>query len=204
MIVLHSSCAEVVKHGNLARGTRADPSTPYSNHMTRLPYEMPIPPKISSFPSLTTRLPTIVMAEPLSTAASVIGVIAPALHGIRLLLDDIQKMKDAPETIQALQDHLYRVSLAISSLQGVEPEEWESLGSSVADLAKSTIQFCATTCERFRADLKCWTRHSHSGSFSKRDRATVGFTKRGEIMSIERQLQNCQVTINLVASIATL
>ncbi|KAJ5604685.1 hypothetical protein N7510_009839 [Penicillium lagena] len=144
------------------------------------------------------------MAEPLSTTASVIGIIAPALHGIRLLLDDIQNIKDAPDTIQALNDHLYRVSLALSSLQGVEPEEWESLGSSVADQAKSTIQFCTTTCDRFRADLKRWTSHSHGGSFSWRDRAKVGFVKQGEIKSIQRQLQNCQVTINSVISIATL
>lgn len=86
------------------------------------------------------------MAEPLSITASVIGITAPALHGIRLLLDDVQNIKDAPEAIKALEDHLHRVSLALSSLQAIEPGEWESLGSNITDEVRPTVRFCTAAC----------------------------------------------------------
>jgi hypothetical protein len=35
------------------------------------------------------------MADPLSIGAGVVGIIVPAVHGSRLLLDDIQSIIDA-------------------------------------------------------------------------------------------------------------
>ncbi len=43
------------------------------------------------------------MADPLSIGASVVGVIVPALHGMRLLLDDLEKIKDAPKAVKRLE-----------------------------------------------------------------------------------------------------
>ncbi|KAK8093422.1 hypothetical protein PG997_000107 [Apiospora hydei] len=40
------------------------------------------------------------MADPLSVAASVVGITVPALHAIRLLLNDLQELRDAPSTVQ--------------------------------------------------------------------------------------------------------
>lgn len=42
------------------------------------------------------------MADPLSIAASVVGVTVPALHGTRLLLDELQNLKDAPKAVKRL------------------------------------------------------------------------------------------------------
>jgi hypothetical protein len=42
------------------------------------------------------------MADPLSITASVVGIIGPALHTMRLLLQDLQQLKDAPKTIKRL------------------------------------------------------------------------------------------------------
>ena len=36
------------------------------------------------------------MADPLSITASVVGITVPALHGTRLLLDDLERLKDTP------------------------------------------------------------------------------------------------------------
>ena len=49
------------------------------------------------------------MVDPLSVAASVVGIIVPALHGTRLLLDDLERLKDAPKTVKRLTDDVRSV-----------------------------------------------------------------------------------------------
>ncbi|KAF2189128.1 hypothetical protein K469DRAFT_626006 [Zopfia rhizophila CBS 207.26] len=143
------------------------------------------------------------MADPLSIAASVVGVTVPALHGTRLLLDDLQKIKDAPETVQRLKDDVRSVDMALTSLRAVKNQDWEPLGASVAEEAKTTISTCTGACDLFRTDLHHWTRHS-DGKLTWQDRANVGFFKQGEIRTMSEQLQNCKVTISSVVGIVTL
>ncbi|KAF2804597.1 uncharacterized protein BDZ99DRAFT_425363 [Mytilinidion resinicola] len=144
------------------------------------------------------------MAEPLSIAASIAGVTVPALHGARLLLNDLQKIKEAPETIQRLEADIRSVDMALSLLRTVEDREWESLSADVAEESKTTISSCAIACEAFRSDLQRWIRHSKDGKLTWHDRANVGFFKQERIKTMSEQLQNCKRTINQVVSIATL
>jgi hypothetical protein len=65
------------------------------------------------------------MAGPLSISASVVGITVPALHGTRLLLDGLEKLKDAPKTVKRLADDVHSVDAALKLLQGVEDREWE-------------------------------------------------------------------------------
>ena len=103
------------------------------------------------------------MADPLGIAASIVGVTVPALHGARLLLDDLQNINDAPETVERLKDDVRFVDLALTSLQTVKDQEWESLGGAVAEESKTTISTCTSACDKFRSDLQRWTRHSGDG-----------------------------------------
>jgi len=144
------------------------------------------------------------MAEPLSIAASVVGITVPALHGTRLLLDDLEKLKDAPKTVKRLLDDVHSVDTALKLLQGVEDREWESLGTSVAEQSKTTISSCTQACDLFRANLRRWTKHTEDGKLAWQDRANVGFFKQGQIKAMSEQLQNCKLSINSVVSIATL
>ena len=68
------------------------------------------------------------MADPLSVAASIVGVTVPALHGTRLLLDDLQGIADAPKAVESLKEDLLSVDMALKSLQAVKDPEWKSLG----------------------------------------------------------------------------
>ena len=144
------------------------------------------------------------MADPLSIAASVVGITVPALHGTRLLLDDLEKLKDAPKTVKRLADDVHSVNAALKLLQDVKDREWESLGTSVAEHSKTTISSCTQACDLFRTDLQLWTRHSEDGKLAWQDRANVGFFKQGQIKAMSEQLQNCKITINTLVSIATL
>jgi hypothetical protein len=144
------------------------------------------------------------MADPLAVAASVVGITVPALHGTRLLLDDLYRIKDAPEAVKSLKEDILSVDLALNSLQAVEDREWESLGGTIADESKAAITSCIRACAAFRTDLRRWTRHSADGKLSWQDRANVGFFKQRRIKSVSEQLQSCKITLNAVVSIATL
>lgn len=141
------------------------------------------------------------MVEPLSTAASVVGIIVPVMHGIRLLLTDIEKIADAPKTVARLKDDLHGFYLALEGLKAVDPSELESLG--VAQLSLSAIKTCNEACETFRKDLQRWTKHSEDGKLSQWDRLVVGYQDE-KIKSMSKQFQNCKITLLSAVSIATL
>jgi hypothetical protein len=144
------------------------------------------------------------MADPLSIGAGVVGIIVPALHGTRLLLDDLRCIIDAPGAIETLKEDLCSVGMALASLQAVKDVEWELLGNTVVEQSKATINTCTKACDMFRADLQRWTKHSDEGKLSWQDRANVGFFKQRRIKAISDQLQTCQISINSVVGIATL
>lgn len=144
------------------------------------------------------------MADPLSITASAVGIIVPALHGTRLLLDDLHQLKDAPKTVKRLAENVRSVDTALKLLQAVEEREWDILGTGIAEQSKTTISSCTQACNLFRADLQRWTRHSGDGKLAWQDRASVGFFKQGQIKAMSEQLSSCKLTINSVVSIATL
>ncbi|KAJ5902103.1 hypothetical protein N7495_002631 [Penicillium taxi] len=144
------------------------------------------------------------MAELLSVSASILGVVVPTMHGIRVLLADLKQLKDAPENLKALKHDIHSVESAVASVRAIEDGEWDTLGPEVSNNAKSTVQMIGTACSTFRNDLQNWTRHSQGQSLSWRDRSTFGFWKQSHIKSMKGQLQNCQATITNVVSIATL
>ncbi|KAL6904232.1 hypothetical protein GGI43DRAFT_399951 [Trichoderma evansii] len=80
--------------------------------------------------------------DPLSIAASVIGVVAPALHGVRLLMDDIQMIRDAPSAIRLIKDDLLTIDNSLKSLQAISDQQWKSLGDSVVAQLEPTIMLC--------------------------------------------------------------
>lgn len=144
------------------------------------------------------------MSDPLSIAASVVGITAAALHGTRLLLEDLQQLKDAPKTVKRLVENVHSVDTALKLLQNVEDKEWELLGAGMAEQLETTISSCTQACDLFRTDLQRWTKHSDDGKLAWQDRANVGFFKQGQIKAMSEQLQSCKLAINLTVSVATL
>lgn len=142
--------------------------------------------------------------DPLSITAGVMGIVAPTLHCVRLLVEDLQNIADAPNTVKALTNNLQSVELALDSLGAVTDSQWESLGDAITTQSKATITFCKTSCEEFKTSLDRWTRHSTDGTLSWRDRATLGIFRQDHIKSISKQLQQCNITLTSVTSIATL
>ena len=143
------------------------------------------------------------MADPLSVTAGVVGIIVPALHGTRLLLNDLQELKDAPKTVKRLTDDVHSVHAALELLKGVEDRDLKLLGERVAKQSEATIRSCMQACNLFRADLQKWTRHI-DGKLAWLDRANVGFFKKDQVKAMSEQLQCCKLAINLIVGVATL
>jgi hypothetical protein len=142
--------------------------------------------------------------DPLSITAAVVGIAAPAVHSLHLLSEDIQKIVDAPETLNSLRKDLLSVDQALTSLHTVSEAQWQSLGDAVVVQSKTATTSCKESCDRFRATLARWTRHSDDGKLSLRDRAMVGFLKQVYIKSMSEQLQHCKITLTSVICTATL
>lgn len=143
------------------------------------------------------------MSDPLSITAGVVGIIVPALHGTRLLLNDLQELKNAPKTVKRLTDEVQSVHAALELLKGVEDRDLKSLGESVAKQAEATIRSCTQACTLFRADLERWNRDI-DGKLAWLDRANVGFFKKNQVKAMSEQLQSCKLAINLIVGVATL
>ncbi len=75
------------------------------------------------------------MADPLSTTAGIVGIVVPVLHGTRLLLDDLQKLVEAPKAVASLEEDLHSLDTALEALKVVEDSEWELLGQTVLALS---------------------------------------------------------------------
>lgn len=144
------------------------------------------------------------MADPLSIAAGVVGVVIPALHATRLLLDDIQKISEAPSTIESLGQDVGFVEATLKSLETVSEPQWTALGATVFEQSKNAIACCTKSCTEFRTDLQRWTRHSDEGNISRRDRASLGLFRQNQIKAMSEQLQKYRTTLNLVISTAIL
>ena len=144
------------------------------------------------------------MTDPLSITASVMGIVVPALHGTRLLLEDLQQLKDAPKAVKRLVEDVHSVDTALELLKSIEEREWGLLGADVAKQSKTTISSSTQACNLFRADLQEWTRHSEDGKLAWLDRANVGFFKKDQVKAMSEQLQSCKLAINLIVGVATL
>lgn len=142
--------------------------------------------------------------DPFSIAAGVVGIVAPTLHCVKQLVNDIQNIIDAPAAVKALTKDLESVSVALASVEAIPSPQWKSLGEPVARQSAAAISSCKDSCENFKTSLEHWTRHSKDGKMSWRDRAALGVCRQGHVKSISDQLQNCHITLSSVVNIATL
>jgi hypothetical protein len=144
------------------------------------------------------------MGDPFSVTAGVVGIVAPALHISRVLLNDLKSIKDAPDNIKTLTDNIDSLTMALTSVESIDDKEWKSLGPALIDNARATITTSTATCERFNADVQKWTKRSKDGSLSLLDRSMIGFFRQHHLISMSGEIQTCQIKITSVVSIATL
>ncbi|KAH7459865.1 hypothetical protein FOMA001_g19847 [Fusarium oxysporum f. sp. matthiolae] len=140
--------------------------------------------------------------DPLSITAGVAGVAVPALQCAQQLRKTIQAILDAPGEIASLGEELLTIEQAITSIQEVSDQQWQSLGKAVVTQSKTGMNLCRKSCSKFQAAIDHWTRHGEDGKLSWRDRTAIGLFRQDQIKSTSSQFQNCKGTLTLVVSIA--
>ena len=143
------------------------------------------------------------MDDQFTVAASVAGVVILALHSMRLLLNDLSKIIDAPSVVTYLKEDVSSLELSLKSLQAIEDRDWVVLGDTVATQSKAAVSTCEAACEMFRGDLHRWTRRAPGGKLSWTDRDKIGFLKEHYIQTLSEHLQSSKLTCNSVVEIAT-
>jgi hypothetical protein len=108
----------------------------------------------------------------------------PALHGARLLLNDLQQIKDAPKEVLGIREDVASIESALVSFQAVDKDEWKLLGGNLNEQTAALIEVIKIACIGFKTNLDQWTRHSSDGKLAWRDRASIGFFNQRWIKSI--------------------
>lgn len=146
------------------------------------------------------------MAEPLGIAVAVVGISGTALHCVKTLYDDLQKIIDAPEAVRALEIELTSIDSAIQSIKAIERPQWEILGPRVVKQSESAIETSITACRKVQRDLDRWTTTlaGDGDKLSWRSKATIGWFQERRVKAASGQLQSCQQTLTSVVGVATL
>jgi hypothetical protein len=144
--------------------------------------------------------------EPLGVTANILGVVVPAVQAVRLLIDDIQRISDAPAAITSLRAELVTSHDILDSLRRTEELPWNSLGETIMAQSMSANTSYEESCKRLRAALNRWTRHSDdaSGRLTFLDRTNVGFFKQSQLKTMTAAVEKCKTTLTLVVNVGTL
>jgi hypothetical protein len=144
------------------------------------------------------------MADPLSIAAGVVGLVVPVLHGVRLLQTDLERITDAPKAVTRLRDDVDSLCGSLTLLKDIDEPAWTSLGPAILQHSSAAIRSCDKACDETRGDLQRWTRRSKAGTLSWRDRVNVGFFKEKQLQALSGQVQAHKLAFTSVVGIATL
>ncbi|WAO89137.1 Helo-like-N domain-containing protein [Fusarium falciforme] len=143
------------------------------------------------------------MAEVVGIASAAVGFAATALHAVRALSNDLDGIKDAPQTITNAKTELQSVQSVIQSLKtSLDQPYWQPVLSDIIRNGnlEATLGACRDACSRFHDELKNLLRHSSEGELSRRDRLTVGFFSKGRVAAFISELSVCKSTIGLALS----
>ena len=146
------------------------------------------------------------MVEPFAITAGVVGISVATITSVHKLYRTLEKIANAPETIQKLREDVKQTLNALESIKTIEDPDWDRLGSAVTIPFKETIEKCATSCESFEQEIIRWTRKSPDGTLAMRTRTkiNVGAFKRYQIEAMTKELQSCKLSSTHAISVMNL
>jgi hypothetical protein len=150
----------------------------------------------------------MIMGDPLSVISGVVGVVAVGLHGLRLLVADIEAIKKAPEAIRSVESDIRAVERVFSSLEsriGGSDKVSQRFAESIKDFkVESTLATCNQACAEFHITIKKWMKNSTDGDTFWWDRVRVGLFGESRIQLFRSQLGTCKDTIIIALDTANL
>ncbi|TIA28217.1 hypothetical protein D6C79_10342 [Aureobasidium pullulans] len=143
------------------------------------------------------------MADPLSITAGVLGIAATAAHSIHLLVELIDKIKDAPIAVQRSRDDLKFVESVIHTLKSeldgnVNTAKWEQLIE--ASKLKQALKSLKGGCDSLNLTLMGLTKRSAPGEkLSFRDGVNLVLHS-SKLDQLSLQLSSCKQNVLLAIS----
>lgn len=143
------------------------------------------------------------MADPLSITAGVPGIAATAAHSIHLLVELIDKIKDAPIAVQRSRDDLMFVESVIHTLRSeldgnANAAKWEQLIE--ASKLKQALKSLKGGCDSLNLTLMGLTKRSAPGEkLSFRDGVNLVLHS-SKLDQLSLQLSSCKQNVLLAIS----
>jgi hypothetical protein len=141
------------------------------------------------------------MADPLSVTASVVGITTAALQGVQFLVQTLDGVKGAPDTIKSVSTDLCAVQAVLQSL--LEAVQVDSSQIVLSEQIKHAVGNCERACGAFRFQIEHWMERSTQDKMFWVDRWKVGLFGLERIKTFRGQLSDCKGTLSIALSTAT-
>lgn len=143
----------------------------------------------------------LITMDPLSIAASIVGITMAALQSAQFLTNLIDSIAEAPATVAGISTDLLAIQATLQSLARALQE-----GSSqilLSEQVKHAVENCHTACRTFQMQVEHWTKHSTKDKMFWMDRWKLGLFGLERIKIFREQLGNCKSTLSIALSTAT-
>lgn len=142
--------------------------------------------------------------EPFSLLAGSLGIISAVSQSVKLLVHDINTIKNAPDVFADLKDQLTATEAIFVTLENAcRMNQLESLTPDAKVSLQLSMKHCQTACEKFRTKLARWTKHSNDG-IHWWDRVRVGLFAEATVEALCEQLNRGRSTMTAAVGTANL
>jgi hypothetical protein len=138
--------------------------------------------------------------DPLTITASVVGITTAALQSVQFLVQTIDKIKEAPDTIKGVSTDLRVIQPVLQSLVRIVQDSPSEIV--LSEQIKHAVENCERACGTFHLQVKHWREHSTEDKMFWIDRWKVGLFGLERIKTFRGQLSDCKGTLSVALSTA--
>tara|TARA_R110002003_G_scaffold1184_5_gene22604 strand:- start:11063 stop:11626 length:564 start_codon:yes stop_codon:yes gene_type:complete len=138
--------------------------------------------------------------DPLTITASVVGITTAALQSVQFLVQTIDKIKEAPDTIKGVSTDLRVIQPVLQSLIRIVQDSPSEIV--LSEQIKHAVENCERACGTFHSQVKHWREHSTEDKMFWIDRWKVGLFGLERIKTFRGQLSDCKGTLSVALSTA--
>jgi hypothetical protein len=140
--------------------------------------------------------------DPLSITAAVVGITTAALQSVQFLVQTIDNIKEAPDTIKGVNTDLRVVQPVLQSL--ISTVQHSSSEIVLSKQIEHAVANCERACRTFQLQVEHWMKHSTEDKMFWMDRWKVGLFGLERIKTFRAQLSDCKGTLSIALSTATM
>ena len=144
----------------------------------------------------------------MDAASAIIGFVSVGLSSSRVLLDEINRIREVPGVLIQVKEELQGVQAVLESLKAVldpNSELPEPARKAIDNVRiECALKICDNSCQNFHQTLLKWTKHSTQDKTFWWDRVRIGFYGEERIQALRNQLAISKATITMAITTANL